>query len=197
MVDQRTMREVDALNDRVQRYGWMALVISAAAISISWVAVAIVRRRVLAPLAILETSTTAISSGDYPKPVEYEPDDEFGDLVDAFNEMQKRLDETMGELDEKRHALEAEVLARTTELRHTVDALEHSNRDLERMAMAAAHDLGEPLRKVRVFGERLADRAGDGLDERSRDYLDRMTSAAERIQTLIDGLLTLSRVTTP
>lgn len=196
MIDLRTMREVDALHDRVQRYGWMALIISAITISISWVAVAIVRRRVLAPLTILEVSMAVISSGDYSKPVEYASDDEFGDLVEAFNEMQRRIDENMGELDEKRHALEVEVLARTSELRHTVDSLEHSNRDLERMALVTAHDLSEPLRKIVIFGERLADSARDDLDDRSRDYLDRMTSATVRMQALVDGLLAFSRVTT-
>jgi light-regulated signal transduction histidine kinase (bacteriophytochrome) len=78
----------------------------------------------------------------------------------------------------------------------TIDTLEISNRDLERMAVVSAHDLSEPLRKIRVFGGRLEDTAGDALDEKSRDYLNRMTSAAERMQGLIDGLLTYSRVTT-
>lgn len=196
MIDLRTMREVDALNDRGQRYGWIALIISAMAISITWVAVTVVRRRVLAPLTILEASTAAISSGDFSKPVEYASDDEFGDLVGAFNEMQRHLGETMGELDEKRHALEDEVLARTLELRHTVGSLERSNRDLERMALVTAHDLSEPLRKIVIFGERLADSARDDLDDRSRNYLDRMTSATVRMQALIDGLLAFSRVAT-
>ncbi|MEE8485215.1 MAG: ATP-binding protein [Acidimicrobiia bacterium] len=74
--------------------------------------------------------------------------------------------------------------------------LEARNEELQLFAWTAAHDLSEPLRKIRVFGGRLADTAGDALDERSRDYLERMTSAADRMQDLIDGLHEYSRITT-
>ncbi len=194
-IDRRTAKEVSSLNRRVQQFGWLALIVSALAISLSWLAVTVVRRRVLTPLKTFEAGVTAIGSGDYSQKVEYAGDDEFGDLVGAFDNMQVRLNETMSTLDEERRVLEAEVLARTAELRLTVNALEHSNRDLERLAVVGAHDLSEPLRKIRIFGERLADTVREGLDERSRDYLDRMTSAAARMQDLIDGLLEFSRIT--
>ncbi len=74
--------------------------------------------------------------------------------------------------------------------------LKKRNSELESFAFIAAHDLSEPLRKIRVFGERLSDRTRDDLDERSQDYLDRMVSAAERMQNLIDGLLAYSSITT-
>ena len=73
--------------------------------------------------------------------------------------------------------------------------LERSNRDLEEFAHAASHDLQEPLRKVRTFADRLVgslDR--DALDERQRLFLDRMQDAAARMQTRIDDLLVLARV---
>ena len=74
--------------------------------------------------------------------------------------------------------------------------LERSNRELEQFAYVASHDLQEPLRKIRTFGDRLQTRCGEGLDETGLDYLRRMQDAAERMQSLISGLLTLSRVTT-
>ena len=82
------------------------------------------------------------------------------------------------------------------ELRSFADRLERSNRYLQHFASVAAHDLQEPLRKVRVFGDRLLDRSGESLDERSKDYLTRMTAATARMQQLIDDLLTYSRVST-
>ncbi len=82
------------------------------------------------------------------------------------------------------------------ELKESAARLARSNRELEDFASVASHDLQEPLRKVMTFGERIATRAGDALDEQSRDYLERMRNAAERMKTLIIGLLTLSRVTT-
>lgn len=74
--------------------------------------------------------------------------------------------------------------------------LERSNRELEQFAYVASHDLQEPLRKIRTFSDRLEMKSGDLLDETGRECIQRMQSAAARMQTLIEGLLTLSRVTT-
>ena len=74
--------------------------------------------------------------------------------------------------------------------------LTESNRDLEDFAYIASHDLQEPLRKIITFGNRLRDRLDHGADAASLDYLDRMEGASTRMQTLIQDLLSLSRVTT-
>jgi PAS domain S-box-containing protein len=74
------------------------------------------------------------------------------------------------------------------------DKLERSNRELQDFAQVASHDLQEPLRKILSFGDRLKTKAGQSLDEDSRDYLQRMTSAAARMQTLITDLMSFSRV---
>ena len=74
--------------------------------------------------------------------------------------------------------------------------LSESNRDLEDFAYVASHDLQEPLRKISAFSERLAHQLGDDLDERSADYLARITGASERMQGLINDLLSYSRITT-
>jgi two-component system, LuxR family, sensor kinase FixL len=74
--------------------------------------------------------------------------------------------------------------------------LERSNRELEQFAYVASHDLQEPLRKIRTFGDRLQLKCAEKLDGEENDCLLRMQNAAERMQTLIEGLLSLSRVTT-
>ena len=73
--------------------------------------------------------------------------------------------------------------------------LKESNRELEGFAVTASHDLKEPLRKILLFSDRLKDKYGEQIGEPGRDYLDRMQNAAIRMQNLIDGLLTLSKVT--
>jgi len=72
--------------------------------------------------------------------------------------------------------------------------LERSNRELKDFASIAAHDLQEPLRKILTFGDRLKSKYGNLLPEDGRDYLERMTTAAARMRTLIDDLLSYSRV---
>lgn len=74
--------------------------------------------------------------------------------------------------------------------------LERSNRELEQFAYVASHDLQEPLRKIRTFGERLQSQCGAALDDVGRDCLARMMNASKRMNTLISDLLALSRVST-
>ncbi len=80
------------------------------------------------------------------------------------------------------------------EIRESVEKLEQSNRDLGDFAYVTSHDLQEPLRKIQTFGDRLTAKYADGLDDRGRDYLARMISAATRMRGLIEALLRFSRV---
>jgi light-regulated signal transduction histidine kinase (bacteriophytochrome) len=82
------------------------------------------------------------------------------------------------------------------QLKEKAQALEASNRELEQFAYVASHDLQEPLRKIQAFGERLSVKCKDGLSDEGQDYIARMQNAAVRMQTLINDLLTYSRVTT-
>lgn len=74
--------------------------------------------------------------------------------------------------------------------------LARANQELQDFAFVASHDLQEPLRKIQAFGERLKAREGGQLDGESKDYLARMLNATQRMRTMIDDLLELSRVTT-
>jgi two-component system sensor kinase FixL len=74
--------------------------------------------------------------------------------------------------------------------------LEFSNRELQDFASVAAHDLQEPLRKIQAFSDRLKIKAKPDLKPESVDYLDRIQNSANRMQVLINDLLTYSRVTT-
>jgi len=72
--------------------------------------------------------------------------------------------------------------------------LTRSNAELEQFAFVASHDLQEPLRKIQAFGDRLKSKVeGAGAPE-AKDYLERMQSASARMRTLINDLLTFSRV---
>ncbi|MCM2305144.1 MAG: ATP-binding protein, partial [Elusimicrobia bacterium] len=74
--------------------------------------------------------------------------------------------------------------------------LSRSNQELSQFAYVASHDLSAPLHKVKAFADRLKDKLEGKLDEEGRDYLRRMMRSVDGMQTLIDALLELARVST-
>ncbi len=80
------------------------------------------------------------------------------------------------------------------QLKQYTTELQRSNEDLEQFAYIASHDLQEPLRKIRAFGDRLSTKFHTELDVVGRDYLVRMQSAAARMQLLIEDILAFSKV---
>lgn len=85
----------------------------------------------------------------------------------------------------------AEVL-----LAKSAERLERSNRELAEFASVAAHDLAEPLRVIEGYLHVLRSRRGDQLDDDARSYIGHAIDGAERLQDLIDDLLSYSRATT-
>ncbi len=82
------------------------------------------------------------------------------------------------------------------ELRKLLSELERSNNELKQFAYVASHDLQEPLRAVAGFLQLLQSRYQSHLDAKGRHYIERSVKAAQRMQTLITDLLSLSRVNT-
>ena len=72
--------------------------------------------------------------------------------------------------------------------------LEAANRELEAFSYSVSHDLRAPLRAVAGFAQLLQRELDGQLDAKSRDHLDRVLAAADRMNGLIDALLELSHV---
>jgi PAS domain S-box-containing protein len=83
--------------------------------------------------------------------------------------------------------LEARVKQRTAEL-------ERSNNNLQAFTYSVAHDLSTPLRSLSGFSEMLQEEYGELLGETGRGYAERIQAASQRMGTVIDDLLLLSRV---
>jgi signal transduction histidine kinase len=99
------------------------------------------------------------------------------------------------ELTEVNATLEERVAERTAAAEERSRELARSNAELEQFASVTSHDLQEPLRKIRMFGDRLQAKLADDLTEEPAKDLERMQNAAERMQALITDLLSFSRVT--
>ncbi|MGF1514646.1 MAG: GAF domain-containing protein [Elainellaceae cyanobacterium] len=72
--------------------------------------------------------------------------------------------------------------------------LEAANSDLEAFSYSVAHDLRAPLRSIQGFARVLEEDCGPALDDLGRDYIHRMATSAETLDTLIQDLLTYSRL---
>jgi len=68
-----------------------------------------------------------------------------------------------------------------------------ADREFEALTSAAGHDLRGPLRILKGFAEALEDECGAVLNEEGKNFLAEILKASDRMEGLIDGLLTFSR----
>jgi signal transduction histidine kinase len=138
-------------------------------------------RRLIGPLGRVRSAAERLAAGDLAQHVEPEGAEELRGLARAFNVMAR-------EIDASRQGLEAQVAERTADLRA-------ANAELEAFSYSVSHDLRAPLRSIHGFSQALLEDYRDRLDATGSDHLRRVCAAAERMGTLIDDLLELSRVT--
>lgn len=80
------------------------------------------------------------------------------------------------------------------EVRRVMTQLEASNKELDDFAYIASHDLKEPLRGIHHYATFLVEDYGDRLDAEGRDKLHTLTRLTQRMEDLINDLLTFSRL---
>jgi signal transduction histidine kinase len=168
-------------------------------------------------LSLADTAMSVSRDKDYSKRAVRVSNDETGILIDAFNEMLNQVQFSQAELMDAKMHLEDKVRERTAalttevqgrkeaqmrlvtmnkDLARAIEKLEQSNRQLQEFAYVASHDLREPLRKISSFGRLLQDSLQDKLTADDKENFDFMIDGAQRMQQMIEALLTYSRVTT-
>ncbi|WP_080056023.1 PAS domain-containing protein [Spirosoma aerolatum] len=111
-------------------------------------------------------------------------------------EVQLTLERQVQERTEELESTNEELTAINEELTEANQLLIRSNDNLQQFAYVASHDLQEPLRKIQQFSTLLKQEYAASLDDKGKDFLDRLTSASSRMSMLIKDLLTFSRIST-
>jgi signal transduction histidine kinase len=108
-------------------------------------------------------------------------------LLNANKKLEKEIEE--------RKITEEKIRLLNLQLVENNAHLQATNKELDRFAYVASHDLQEPLRKIMLFTDRLTTRMSDKLDSEVENYLQKILKASQRMQQLVNDLLKFSRHT--
>jgi signal transduction histidine kinase len=120
----------------------------------------------------------------------------FTDLISFHLSNVELLSQTEASLVEEKafnEVLEKKVEERTAELKENNASLEKMNKELQSFTYISSHDLQEPLQKIKTLLSYLKEKESENLSERGKQYFEKITNAANRMQTLINDLLSYSR----
>lgn len=96
--------------------------------------------------------------------------------------------------DKRTRELNNRLAQSNKELRDLTVKLENANHELESFSYSVSHDLRAPLRAVDGFSSILQEDFAGQLNDKGRDYIQRIRAANDRMRQLIDDLLQLSRI---
>jgi signal transduction histidine kinase len=94
----------------------------------------------------------------------------------------------------ERKASEEKVNELNKQLLENISRLEAANKDLDLFAFMASHDLQAPLRKIRMFSDRLLANQENVFGKEGRLYVTRIQEVSRKMQDLINDILRFSKI---
>jgi signal transduction histidine kinase len=105
-----------------------------------------------------------------------------------------RVERANGRLAQLNCELESRVASRTAELQSANQRLALTNQELEAFTASASHDLRSPLGAIAGQAGLLRDELQPAMTESIRGRIDRIQTCVRRSSDIIDGLLSLARI---
>jgi len=117
-------------------------------------------------------------------------------LPSEWRRFVEAVDQSYQQFDTDRALVERSMELASQELHERNHALSRSNTELQQFAYIASHDLQEPLRMVSGYMQLLVRRYKDKLPQDAQEFIAYAVDGVQRMQRLINDLLTYSRVET-
>ena len=182
------LAETSEVGQRARRYILIALLVLLICLGLALLVTASLRRVIAGPIVgLAKIAQKVTKEKDYSiRATLPATEDEISVLVNSFNEMLVQIQARDQALSESRDVLEQRVTERTAEL-------QAANREMEAFSYSVAHDLRGPLDALGNATFMLRHSQFTGMDEATRDLLLMLPRMTERMSSLIDDLLNLSR----
>ena len=122
----------------------------------------------------------------------------FAGYVGAVHDLTPLLANLTAARPEEIDHLRIDLEQRTRQLAERSTELDHAMRELDSFSYSVSHDLRAPLRVVDGFATIVLEDYGDRgkpLDDLGRDHLRRIVAASQRMNSMVETLLSLSRMT--
>ncbi len=152
----------------------------------------LIAQRIVRPITHLQAVATRMSNGDYSQRARIEVNDEVGQLSMAFNKMTESIQKRDADLSSANSILEKRVEERTKELRVATREAQEASRLKDEFLAIMSHELRTPLNAMLGFQGILLMTAK--LDDRSLHMVRRSQANANRLLTLINDILDVSRI---
>jgi signal transduction histidine kinase len=170
-------------------------------LALAVLASALLARRMVRPIARIESGARRIGEGALDERIELNTGDELQSLAEEFNRMAGQLEDLYADLERRVEDRTRDLSAALRQNATLLRELERKSRDLEAASQhkseflaTMSHELRTPLNAIIGFSEVLRERMFGELNDRQAEYLEDIHVSGRHLLTLIDDILDLAKV---